>query len=145
MAARRLIRDRSGGEAQAVAPVSGPWFVCPRPRPQADVVLYCVPFGGGSAGAFRPWADVMPAWLELRALESPGRGTRLGEPWPTSVDALVTELSQAIIEDLDGRSFALYGHCSGSLIAYEVATRLSAAGHVPRHLFVAALGPPAPR
>ncbi|PRQ06869.1 type I polyketide synthase [Enhygromyxa salina] len=130
----------------AATPTRGPWFVTSRPRPQADVILYCVPYGGGSAGAFRPWNDAMPEWLEIRAVEAPGRGTRLGEAWPTSVDELVTELTRAIIDDLhtlDGQTFALYGHCSGSLIAYEVARQLSAAGHVPRHLFVAALGPPA--
>ncbi|PRQ04169.1 Erythronolide synthase, modules 5 and 6 [Enhygromyxa salina] len=154
---RAKLRDRSETAPDASAASSGPWFVCPRPRPQADVVLYCVPFGGGSAGAFRPWVDEMPEWLELRAVESPGRGTRLGEPWPATADALVTGLTEAILEDLedlevsrrrpepgdDRPSFALYGHCSGSLIAYEVAKRLSAAGHAPRHLFVAALGPPA--
>ncbi|MCA9701389.1 MAG: thioesterase, partial [Myxococcales bacterium] len=93
-------------------------------------------------GAFRPWAELMPPWLELRAVEAPGRGTRLGEPWPASFEDMAAGLSEALLADLDGRPFALYGHCSGSLIAHEVARRLIAAGHAPRHLFVAALGPP---
>ncbi|NVB36871.1 acyltransferase domain-containing protein [Pseudenhygromyxa sp. WMMC2535] len=158
-----LVRERQARGAVASAPAGAAgrarpldaWFVRPRPKAaaetetetEAEVVLYCVPYGGGAAGAFRPWAEHMPAWLELRAVEPPGRGTRLGEAWPESFDALVDALVEALLADLvefaaSGRRFALYGHCSGSLVAFEVARRLVAAGKVPAHLFVAALGPP---
>lgn len=118
------------------------WFLRPRPRPDAEQLLYCFPYGGGSASNFRAWLEPMPAWLELRTVELPGRGTRLGEPAPTEVDQLVASIGEAMLVDLDDRPFSLYGHCAGSMLAYEVAHYIRVAGRTPRHLFAAAANIP---
>lgn len=120
----------------------GSCFVRPRPRPDAEQLLYCFPYGGGAASTYRHWGEAMPPWLEVRNVEPPGRGTRFGEPLPTQMDALVAELSEALLDDLDDRPFSLYGQCSGSLVAYELIHQLAAAGRAPRHFFTAASNSP---
>lgn len=141
---KHLIRSLN---AAAPTPMSTParagsWLVCPRPRPAAEMVCVCFPFGGGSAGAFRSWAESMPEWLEIRAVEYPGRGTRSDEPWANSFEEIAEAVCDVIVREVD-RPFILYGHCSGTIAAYETAKRLLAAGRPPRHLYVAALRSPA--
>lgn len=114
------------------------WLVCRRPRPGA-VGLYCFAHSGGSAGEFARWADELPE-AEVRAVQLPGRGSRIGEPVLNSMQSLVTALLANI--DFGGR-FAFFGHSLGALVAYEVARRLRDHGRTqPERLFLSAC--PAP-
>src|SRR5947208_1679191 len=42
--------------------------------------VFCFPFVGGGAVAFRSWRALLPAGVELCAFEPPARGGRLQEP-----------------------------------------------------------------
>ncbi|HZH03347.1 MAG TPA: thioesterase domain-containing protein, partial [Myxococcaceae bacterium] len=55
------------------------WFPFRRPRPNARVRLFCFPHAGGGASAYRQWADLVPEWVEICAVQLPGRETRFGE------------------------------------------------------------------
>ncbi len=35
-------------------------WLAPTRHPDADLVLFCLPYAGGSAGAFRTWRDALP-------------------------------------------------------------------------------------
>lgn len=118
------------------------WLTRPVPRPEADAVLVCVPYGGGNASTYGHWPSAVPPWLEVVPAEIPGHGTRADEPWPTAVARVAEGLAHAILAEVD-RPVALYGQCSGGLIAFETARRLVRAGRPPVHLFAAAV--PAPR
>lgn len=102
------------------------------PRPQARLRLVCLPHAGGTAATFRDWGDKLPPWIELACVQYPGRHDRLGEPFVTSIPALVDEL----VADLPTHGkLALFGHSMGATIAFEAARRTR-----PVHLFLSAPG-----
>ncbi|MET8827278.1 alpha/beta fold hydrolase [Streptomyces sp. NPDC004610] len=109
-----------------------------RPREGAPG-LFCFAHSGGSAGEFARWAAELPD-VEIRAVQLPGRGTRIDEPVLTDMRTLVT----AIVDEVsfEGR-FAFFGHSLGALVAYEVARELRRRGSPgPERLFLSAC--PAP-
>jgi len=100
-----------------------PWIRCPKPRPDARVRLFCIPHAGGGAATFRLWQDQLPGDVEVRAIQLPGRENRLLEKPFTEVETIVEELSLLIRPDLD-RTYAVFGHSMGALIAFELIRQL---------------------
>jgi surfactin synthase thioesterase subunit len=105
------------------------------------VTLYCLPCAGASAAMYLRWRRKLPAWLDVRPVELPGRGSRLDETLHTDIDTLVDKLAAELV-DTATPPYALFGHSMGGLLAFELAHRLHAAGAPPRSLLVA--GCPAP-
>lgn len=100
------------------------------------VRLVCFPYAGAGAAAYRPWIPLLPAGVELWAVELPGRATRIAEPAVTDLAALADALASAVAAEVPG-AFALFGHSMGALLAFEVCRRLARAGGPwPRHLVV---------
>jgi medium-chain acyl-[acyl-carrier-protein] hydrolase len=119
-----------------------PWLVCPRPDPRAALRLFCFSHAGGGTAAYRRWADVLPAGVEVCLVQMPGRESRFREPPYTSMASLVRAVAGALAPHL-GRPFALYGHSLGSLVAFELARELRRrAAPGPVHLFVSGRGAP---
>ena len=118
------------------------WTVCGRPNPDASLRLFCFPFAGGGASIFRSWAALLPASIEMYAVQLPGRETRMREPRFTSVKELVPELMSALLPALD-MPFVFFGHSMGALISFELARALRRAGNTNlQHLFVSARSAP---
>ncbi|WP_229353355.1 thioesterase domain-containing protein [Streptomyces sp. UNOB3_S3] len=119
-----------------------------RYRQVADpaVRLVCFPHAGGSASAYLPFARTLPDFVEVLAVQYPGRQDRRQEPFLESVDTLVDHVLPDLEPWLD-RPLALFGHSLGSLLAYETARRLMARGPgAPAHLLVSGrVGPTVPR
>lgn len=107
------------------------------------VRLYCFPFAGGSASAYRPWAHIAPPGVELAAYQLPGRSERLGETAATDIRALVPGIAVTVADDIDDRPYGLFGHSMGATYAYEVALELRRLG-VPPPRLVALSGRRAP-
>jgi surfactin synthase thioesterase subunit len=113
-----------------------PW-ISKKARPAARLRLFCFPFSGGGASAFRGWADALPT-VEVCAVQPPGRESRLREPAFTRMDPLVAALTEAVRPHLEG-PFAFFGHSLGAYVALEVARALRREGApLPLHLFVSA-------
>lgn len=102
---------------------TNPWLVQPRPNRLADLRLFCFPFAGGGASLFRLWPDRLPAWVELCAMQLPGRESRLREPTHQRIGSLIDGLVDALAAELD-KPFALFGHSMGALVAFELAREL---------------------
>jgi len=104
-----------------------PWLVRFKENPQATVRLICFPYAGGAANIYHKWAGLLPAWIELCAVQPPGRGSRLLEEPFTDARSLVCAASEALTPYLD-RPFALFGHSLGALVAFEFARHLRRQG-----------------
>ena len=100
------------------------WFVVPRPRPQAAVRLFCLPYAGAGASAYRRWPAAMGADIEVLAVQPPGRENRIAE------DAAfhLADLADAIDRHAAGTPYALYGHSLGGWDAYEITRHLHRTG-----------------
>jgi surfactin synthase thioesterase subunit len=85
---------------------------------------------------FHRWAGELPAWIEVRAVQLPGRANRLLEAPFVRLRPLVETLARELASDLRG-SYALFGHSMGALISFELARELRRQnGHGPSRLFV---------
>jgi surfactin synthase thioesterase subunit len=113
------------------------WLRSSRPLGQQapTVRLLCLPYAGGGATIFHAWASGLPAGVEVRAAQLPGRQDRLGEPGLRSVTAIVERLSAALFA-LPPAPLAIYGHSFGAVLGYELAQRLRATPSAPRALLV---------
>jgi surfactin synthase thioesterase subunit len=121
---------------------SGSWTVVTLPRPDARVRLLCFPYAGGGASAYRLWPASLPEWVEVCAVQLPGRENRLFEPARTDVGELLPDLAEAVREMAD-RPLAFFGHSMGALVAYELARVLRDRGLPgPVHLLVSGHRPP---
>lgn len=92
--------------------------------PADEYVLYVVPHAGAGVSAVRSLGLCLRGSVATRAVRLPGREARQSETPIDDLDLLADPLSQAIAVDLDDRRAVLYGHCSGSVLAYEVACLL---------------------
>lgn len=111
-------------------------------NPSAALRLICLPFGGGGASAFQPLARVMPRRVEVLAVQLPGREDRFWEPAPGDVAPLVRACAVALRPYCAG-PFAVYGHCAGALLGYEVVRHLGERyGLRPRHFVAGARAAP---
>jgi surfactin synthase thioesterase subunit len=126
--------------------VRNPWFGRGEPEQAAAVRLFCLPYAGGSASAYRGWPALAPARLEVCPLELPGRGGRIGEPPLTRLRPLADALAGALAPYAH-QPYAVFGHSMGGLLAFEVTRTLRRRGlPLPLHLFVsAAAAPDVPR
>jgi len=103
--------------------IANKWIVCQEPNPDASVRLFCFPYAGGSASAFRTWATHIPPYIEVCAIQLPGHETRLREPLMTSLPPLTCALADALAPYLD-KPFTFFGHSMGAIICFELARKL---------------------
>jgi medium-chain acyl-[acyl-carrier-protein] hydrolase len=98
--------------------------------------LFCFNHAGGGPAFFRPWCKALAPEIDARPIQLPGRESRFDEPPYRRIDQLLDPLCEALLPYLD-RPYALFGHSMGSLVAYEVARRLSdGSGRAPSRLVV---------
>jgi surfactin synthase thioesterase subunit len=106
--------------------------------------LFCFAHAGASAMGFVRYRPLVGAGIDVRPVELPGRGARLGEPFATSlVDAARDALARLSTELLAQQPYALWGHSMGGLVVFEVARAAARAGlPLPEHTFVSSCRAP---
>ena len=118
------------------------WIMHRKSNSFAKVKLFCFPYGGGGASAFRGWQVKLPDFIEVCPVQLPGRENRIKEKGFTNINTLVEILAKVIESELD-RPYAFYGHSMGALIAYRLAYQLwENGGNKPAHLLVGAYSSP---
>jgi acyl transferase domain-containing protein/surfactin synthase thioesterase subunit/acyl carrier protein len=120
----------------------GQWLITPHNRPDARMRLFCFPYAGGGASAYKDWSELLPDEIELCIVQLPGREERLREPLITDMGELVDAIAREIMANVD-RPFAFFGHSMGAMVCYEVARRLrESQAPMPSHLFLSARAAP---
>ncbi|MET9558242.1 alpha/beta fold hydrolase [Streptomyces sp. NPDC006645] len=103
------------------------WIRRPSPAPDASTRLFCFPHAGGAASFFHPLAAQLRPDTEVLAVQYPGRQDRRHEPLLTDIRTLADQVTAAVLPFTD-TPYAFFGHSMGAIVAFEVATRLQAAG-----------------
>lgn len=117
------------------------WFRRLQPASNGRLQLLCFPPAGSGASFFRQWPNLVPAAIEVLAVQYPGREDRIGEPFSDSLPMMADDIASAAVR-LASRPLALFGHSMGAAVAYEVATRLEAVDIRIEHLAVSGRPPP---
>ncbi|GAU68940.1 putative type II thioesterase [Streptomyces sp. NBRC 110611] len=121
------------------------WLTGPDAGRDAGTRLFCLPYAGGGAAAYRDWPGALPGGTQVCPVELPGRGRRLKEPPYSRLRPLVAALADALRPALD-RPYALFGHSMGGLLAFELTRTLRERGlPQPVHLFVSGAAAPGTR
>ena len=109
------VADESGDEhceTPEPMPMSR-WLTRYADRPESTVRLYCFAFAGGGSGTFRSWASAAPDWLDVVAVEPPGRDK-------VDDNTELDELAEAIKSDAGGASVALCGLSFGASLILDL-------------------------
>lgn len=125
----------TGAAGGAVSALDTPWLRRFHPGRAGAVRLFVFPHAGGNASFFHPFSARLAPRAEVLVVQYPGRQERFHEPCVEDLH----ELADAVAAELTGwaqEPYALFGHSMGATLAFEVGSRLHAAGAGPRALFV---------
>lgn len=112
-----------------------------RSREEKELILICVPYGGGWSTIFNIWEQYLDDRIALLPAKLPGRGERMEEESHLNMQALVKEMSPVIAQfELP---LAFYGGCFGGLCSYEIIKELETKYHKKaKHFFTNSLVSP---
>ncbi len=118
------------------------WFCHRGSVPNANIRLFCLPYGGHGASLFREWQEKLPSNIEVCPVQVPGRESRINETPIDNIEEMTDMLEKVLSPDID-RPYAFYGHSMGALIAFRAAYRLRKIfPEVPAHFFAGAFRSP---
>jgi len=101
--------------------------------------MFCFPYAGGGASAYRGWAGSPGALpdVEVCPVQLPGREGRLREAPFERPELLVQALADALQPYFRDLPFVFFGHSMGAMLSFELARELRRRGQaLPLHLFV---------
>lgn len=104
--------------------MTGAWLGASAGESDAAVRLFCFAHAGGGGGFFQQWRSALLPEIEVCPVILPGREARIRETPVDRIDGLLDPLCAAL-EPYTDREYALFGHSMGTVLAYEVARRLS--------------------
>ena len=86
--------------------------------------LFCIPYAGGSADViYTAWRKYLDPNIKLIPVEYSGHGRRIEEGLNESLEELVQDLFDTMIEPEIkdcGADYMIYGHSMGTLVVYEL-------------------------
>jgi medium-chain acyl-[acyl-carrier-protein] hydrolase len=98
--------------------------------------VFCFPYAGGTAYAYRDWQRHFPPDIDLCLVHLPGRAKRIGEQPVKSLQLLVQTIADLITQEPQP-PYVLFGHSMGALISFELARELRRRDFkLPRRLFL---------
>ncbi|WP_372052720.1 alpha/beta fold hydrolase (plasmid) [Tistrella mobilis] len=113
------------------------WFRHIRRHAAASARMVVLHHAGGTADLCRPTGDPAAHWtagvpddVEIWPVELPGRGMRFAEPPADTMAGLAADLSREVLPLAD-LPLVVMGHSMGTVLAFELARRLEAAGRGP--------------
>lgn len=106
-----------------------------------EPTIVLVPYAGGGAHSLIEWAEQLGPSARILTIQYPGRGARAREPSPGSVQAIVTAVSDALVEVCPG-PLVFVGHSMGAIVAFELAWTLECRQRDVALLAVSSARPP---
>nr|AGS49545.1 putative thioesterase [uncultured bacterium esnapd8] len=103
------------------------WFAGVSRGEGKECALYAFPHAGGGVATVHGLCVELADAFDTFGVRLPGRESRLSDPVVTVMPQLADQLFTELVRHAQGRPVVLYGHCSGSAIAYEVARRMDPA------------------
>ena len=91
-----------------------------REKPEAQKRLLCFHHAGGSANIFKQLSDMAPEWLEVCAVQLPGRENRARHSFAEHISQIVPEVTLAEGK-MPKKPTIILGHSLGAFIAFEFA------------------------
>lgn len=89
------------------------------------IKLFCLPYAGGSAHTiYDNWKDMLEPHIALYPVELAGRGTRIGEPLYSNIEAAVKDVVNQIKDEIVDSKYAFFGHSMGSMLTYKVLRKI---------------------
>ncbi|WP_051926621.1 thioesterase II family protein [Streptomyces durhamensis] len=118
-----------------------PWLRVPD-HAEGRIRLFCFPFAGGGAAAYRPWVPLLADVAQVLPLHLPGREARRREALVRDIDVMARAVADALAPWCR-EPYAFYGHSMGALLAHRTVAVLQRRGlPLPALLFAAARRPP---
>ncbi|MEV5283008.1 thioesterase domain-containing protein [Streptomyces sp. NPDC051994] len=115
-----------------------PRWLLRKPSDDAVARVFCFPYSGVGASMFNQWPAMTTDGVEICPIQLPARENRIREAHYGTYEQLAADVVEPLLPYLD-RPFAFFGHCAGSLPAFETARRLADLGlPTPQHLVVSA-------
>ncbi|MDP9119762.1 MAG: thioesterase domain-containing protein [Acidobacteriota bacterium] len=135
----QAVRDVRWSPSKTVTTSGTPperWLAYREPNPRARLRMFCFPYAGGGASAYRGWGASLPADVELCPVQLPGRESRLRDKPFTRPEPLIATLAEVLLPYMD-MPFVFFGHSMGGMIGFELSRELRRRGRaLPLHLFV---------
>lgn len=121
----------------AEASRSNDWIRRFHPSPEGAPRLVCLSHAGGSASFYYPVSKALSPWMEVLAVQYPGRQDRRLEPCIEDIGVLADRVCEALVDWTggEGPAPAFFGHSMGATLGFEVAARLERGGRQAAHLF----------
>ncbi|MBR1856006.1 MAG: thioesterase [Oribacterium sp.] len=106
--------------------------------------LFCFPYAGGSSTLYEGSLCGLKEAFDMIALDYSGHGTKYGLPLYETMEEMTSELYKEVTEKLSkDEDYYLFGYSLGSIVAYQIACRLSDNGYrLPKKLFLCSMEAP---
>ncbi|HVR97327.1 MAG TPA: thioesterase II family protein [Thermoanaerobaculia bacterium] len=118
------------------SPPAERWLAYREANPRARLRMFCFPYAGGGASAYRGWAASLPNDIEVCPVQLPGRESRLRDQAFEKPEPLIQGLADALQPWMD-MPFVFFGHSMGGMISFELSRELRRRGKtMPLHIFV---------
>ncbi|SFA97315.1 Surfactin synthase thioesterase subunit [Acetitomaculum ruminis DSM 5522] len=101
------------------------WIAHERFNEDAKINLICIPYAGASANMFGNWKYLFPEKINVLPLLFPMREMRISEKMPETVEKMAREFFEDS-KELFNKKVLIFGHCTGAILAYEIAKTVKA-------------------
>ena len=100
------------------------------------VKLICIPHAGSSAMFYSGWQKYFGDKIQVLPLQYPGRENRQNEEMYDSIVDMANDFVEQCPEVFEDK-FAIFGHCTGSIVGYEILRILKEKYHKSPVVFIA--------